>query len=177
MITPRHGRPWVYGKVKADCFCSRAAYFRSGYYPIWEYSVGMRKPGLLWAVRLSAHRAHAPINTLFMVAPYLVHRYRTGTRLPSVTYALNTIFSPVHLYFHPLVVIFFSTTRQLSVPSESFPKLPENSPKVTENLLEHSYKPNNLQYPCLEHSGQDYTLPTYTPYAELICLETPIPHI
>ena len=94
----------------------------------------MRKPGLLWAVRLSAHRAHAPIITLFMVTPYLVHRYRKGIRLPSVTYALNTIFSPVHPYFHPLVILFFYTTRQLSGPSESFPKLPENIPKVTETF-------------------------------------------
>ena len=145
-------------KLKLTVFAAVQLYFRSGYYPIWKYSVGMRKPGLLWAVRLSAHRAHAPIITLFMVTPYLVHRYRTGTRLLSVTYALNTIFSPVHLYFHPLVAIFFFSTCQLSGPPESFPKLPENSLKITENFREHSYKPNNLQYPCLEHSAQDYTL-------------------
>ena len=105
----------------------------------------MRKPGLLWAVRLSAHRAHAPINTLFMVAPYLVHRYRTGTRLPSVTYALNTIFSPVHLYFHPLVVSFFSTTRQLSGPSESFRKYSESYQNFSSRTALETFKSALLQ--------------------------------
>ena len=120
-------------KLKLTVFAAVQLYFRSGYYPIWKYSVGMRKPGLLWAVRLSAHRAHAPIITLFMVTPYLVHRYRTGIRLPSVVYALNTIFSPVHPYFHPLDAIFFSTTRQLS-------DLPKVSRKYSESYRNFSFR-------------------------------------
>ena len=135
MITPRHGRPQVYGIVKADCFCSRAAYFRSGYYPIWEYSVGMRKPGLLWAVQLSAHRAHAPIIMLFMVTPYLVHRYRTGTRLPSVTYALNTIFSPVHLHWSLFSSPLRASLRDLPKVSRNFPKILRKLPNIFSNTL------------------------------------------
>ena len=117
-------------KLKPTVSAAVQLYFRSGYYPIWEYTVGMRKPGLLWAVRLSAHRARAPNINILRVTSYSAYRCRTGVRLPSVPNALNTIFSPVFPYFHPLVAIFLSTTDQLPKPSESFLKSPENSPKL-----------------------------------------------
>ena len=114
-------------KLKQTVFAALQLYFCSGYYPIWEYPVGMRKPGLLSAARLSAHRAHVPIFTLFVVIFHLAQRNRTGTRLPSVIYPQNTIFSPVLFHFHLLAAIFFSTTNQLLVPTESSPKLPSRT--------------------------------------------------
>ena len=37
---------WCMAKLKGTVFAAVQLYFCSGYYPIWEYSIGMRNPGI-----------------------------------------------------------------------------------------------------------------------------------
>ena len=120
-------------KLKRTVLAAVQPHVNSGYYPFWEYTVGMRrKPGFLWAARLGVHRLQTPNITLLVVMQHLYFKTRIGPRLISVD-AQDTTHSPILI--HSLIsflAFLHSLLYQLLAVSSS--KLLGHSPIATKNL-------------------------------------------
>ena len=101
-------------------------YLCSGYCPFWEYSVGIRKPGLFEVAWLSAYRGQDSKLLLIVVISACDYLIMTGYRLPYVYYALITPFSSVALHFYIQSAIFYLFHISLPKLTKSLPKNPEN---------------------------------------------------
>ena len=63
-------------KLKRTVLSAVQHHVNPGYYPFWEYSVGMRrKPGFLWAVRWGVHRLLTQ-NTMLLVVMQYLYKYK-----------------------------------------------------------------------------------------------------
>ena len=106
---------WCLAKLKRTVLAAVQLHFSSGYYPFWEYTVGMRrKPGFLWAARLGVHRFQTPNIMLLVVMQHLYYKIRIGPRLIISVDAQDTKHSPILI--HSLIHFFSSLFTRTIVP-------------------------------------------------------------
>ena len=96
-------------KLKRTVLSAVQHHVNPGYYPFWEYSVGMRrKPGFLWAVRWGVYRLLTQ-NTMLLVVMQYLYKFRIGPRLISVD-AQDTTQPPILLHLiYPIQPAHFIT--------------------------------------------------------------------
>ena len=149
-------------KLKRTVLAAVQPHVNSGYYPFWEYTVGMRrKPGFLWAARLGVHRVQTPIITLLVVTQHLDQKIRIIPRLISVD-AQNTAHFPILIhtltsfsaFLHPLMhqLLAVSSTKLLDHSPEATKNLPESSPKLSKHSPKIAKTPPESSPKLPEHS-------------------------